>query len=342
MPRSGWLAALACALFASTAVAAELPKVVVLSAEPPPPQGFVEALRIQAAGSFSVVQSGNVSGASLPAKLASSEGPIDEQKGSVGIWVERSGSGGDKSEFLVYVVTRRHDRVLVEVVRLPGTDSPETDRALALKVREVIETVLVASDEPDVAPAMVAPPSREAESRRARASVTPLLSAELLGASGGDGTGASVLGAVLGAGVAWNGRGFGVEALASGFATTGSEREVAGSRVSSHELGLEASLRGLLVAQDFSAGGFAGFGVRRVSALGASVDGREGSAVRWVPELHVGPEVRAALGSAVDLRAALGLELALRRQRFSVLGREVSDLGSTRATAEIGVVVRFE
>lgn len=339
---------LAVVLFSLGARAAELPRIVLFGTEAgPAPSGFAEALSIQLAG-FAALERGRDLEGTLPEKLDRVKAALSARS-VVAVWVERVPSGDTEQEYVVHVASRRHDRVLIAVVRLPGPESAEIDRALALKVREVIAQVLAASVE-HAAVAPPEPPRTEPPPRprppRPPAPESPragvVLDVSLLGASSGNGGGDEQLGARLGAGARLRGAGWTVEALVSGGAASGSRTEQRGREVETRELLALASARVLLSSRWAAAGAYASAGTRIVSASGRATDGRTGDATKLVPMVILGPEVRAALGDSVALRAAMGIELALRRQRFSVEGDVLGDVGSLRGVGEVGVVVAID
>lgn len=325
-------------LLTATLAAAPPPRVLVLDTETPAPQGFVDALRIQAAGVAEVEHAGKVEG-TLSQKVNGVGAPLGEHDASVGVWVEQLSQGEAGTEFLVYVVTRRKNRVLVEVVRLPGGEEPETDRALAIKVRDVLDTLFAGTGEPTLEQPMVT----RAQSETPRTGTTPswfwLVQAGLVGVSAGNGSTEQQLGGAIGTGARYRARGWLAEALLAGWLLNGTESEASGARVRTRELELNAGVRALIANDDLAAGAHLEFLTRFVSADGTASDGRTGDVFRLVPALRLGPEVRILFGPNVALRVAAGADLALRRQRFSVTGDEIVDLGSLRGSAEAGVII---
>jgi hypothetical protein len=331
-----WLA-FAAVLWVSPTHGERLPRVLVLDTERPAPPGFVDALRIQAAGLAEVVTGGRVEGATS-AKVSGVEAPLETARASVGVWVESS-----DDLHLVYVVTRRRNRALVEVVRLPGDTSPETDRALAIKVRDVLETVFAgAGGQRDLTPTLRperAPGSSPRERPAPESHWSWLLQGGAAGVTGGNGSNDGELGAALATGARHGARQLFVEGVAGLWLLEGTDRNVARAAVRTRELELSLSLRGLVDVETFAVGAHFGFVSRVVAAKGTAPDGRTGEATSLVPLLRLGPELRWRATRNVDLRAAGGFDLALARQRFSVVGEPVTDLGTTRTSYELAVVV---
>jgi hypothetical protein len=310
------------------------PKVIVFGTEAgPAPHGFVQALAIQCAGSAEVQAAGSVAG-SVSDKLRAVDRPLRDQNASVGIWVERS-SNATVGEFSVYVASRRKDRVLVQVVRLPGRDEPETDRALALKVSEVLDRVLAASG--DVTTLVAEPEPAQASSDVVRWQPVAFVGFALASA----GNGSTELGATVGAGVRRASPAFVAELTLELRPFLPVDAHAQAGDVRTRELDLLLRGHALSSGGPLAAGLELGVGTGIWSATGTAPDGRTGDATRAVPFVHAGPEVRVALGSAVTLRLEGGLDLALRRQRFSVLGSEVADVGTVRGSGDLSVLVAF-
>jgi hypothetical protein len=341
--------ALVCGLwacsFAANLLAAPPPRVLILDTETPAPEGFVDALRIQAAGVAEVEHSGKVEG-SLAQKVEGVAAPLAEREASVGVWVERLSTG----EALVYIVTRRKSRVLVEVVRLPGGESPETDRALAIKVRDVLDALLSGAGEPSLEQQMVTPTPAAKPGSTPTPTPTPvpappprswfwLVQAGFVGVSAGNGSTDGQLGGAIGTGARYRGDGWMLEGLLAGWLLNGTDSAGAGARVQTRELELNLGIRGLLAGDLLAAGVHVELLTRLVTADGTAPDGRTGDAFRVVPALRAGPELRLEFAPNVALRLAIGADLALRRQRFSVTGNEIVDLGGVRGSAEAGVVI---
>jgi hypothetical protein len=324
-----------------TALASGQHKVLVLAADSEePPQGFVQELTIQLAGSMSVERGGEVRGA-LRERLEAVVRPLEQHHASVGVWVERAGPAGSEPEFLVYVVSSRRGRVLVEIVRLPGPESPETERALALKVREVLETVVQPGREPDVA-APIRPPVAAARkgttAERAHARWSATFEGGVTGASAASSKDDPEVGAAFAAGARFADGTLLAEAVLGAGWSSGTHTERGRARTDTN--GWEASLswRALHASDALAVGLDLAVGARVVRADGVAPDGKSGKATKVVPSLRAGPEVRVALSRSVSLRAAGGLEYALIRQTFSVGGVVTTDLGHARGTGWVGFV----
>lgn len=333
---------LLCVSSPRAALCDSLPRVLVLDTEQPVPPGFVDALRIQAAGVAEIVTGGEVKG-TLPEKVKGVDAPLESQRASVGVWVEVS-----NELHLVYVVTRRRNRALVEVVRLPGGASPETDRALAIKVRDLLDSLFAGSGgEPEVV-STLRPERAEARPTPAPAPTPPpapalswswLLQGGFAGVTRGNGSMDGQLGAALASGVRRGSRTWFLEGLAGVWFLSGTDDDFRGAAVRTRELELELSSRALFARERFALGLHLDAALRVLSAHGTASDGRTGEATSFIPLLRLGPEARFRASKNVDVRGAGGFDLALRRQRYSVVGEEVTDLGTMRGSFELGVVV---
>ncbi|MBK7583443.1 MAG: hypothetical protein IPI67_25035 [Myxococcales bacterium] len=326
---------------AGSASAQPRTKILILGSDAgPPPEGFVEALSIQLAGSMTMERSGEVRG-SLQERLRGVGKPLTAHRASVGVWVERTAAPGASPEFLVYVVTPRQDRVLVQVVRLPGPESPETERALALKVREVLDSVVQAGRDPDVSAPLRAERAHPPTSapRPTMTHWAPLFVGDLTGASAGNALYDPQLGAALGAGARVQRASVAGEAVLTAGWASGAHSERSGGTADTSEFELGIGLRALYVSETVAAGLDTGVWARAVRAEGTAADGRSGRSTKLVPALRAGPEVRVNVTDSVAVRTAVGLDVALVRQSFSVAGEVVSDLGRVRGVGSVGLVV---
>jgi hypothetical protein len=339
--RALFAAALLCATVSAESAR---PRIFVFDTDAgPAPTGFVQALQIQLADRATLGPGAKVQG-SLSERLDQASAALQASDASVALWVERVSMGQDSTEFLVHVVSRRRDRVLVQVVTLPGPESPETDRALAVKVTEVLTSVLDAQSV-DLAPAIVerrepAAPAVQKRSAGPRAGV--VVEAGALGASSFNGDDDAQLGATASAGARLSYSALQAEAVARFGAASGMQAAGQGGTVETNEMLVAGALRVLLAGRYGSVGGHAGAGVRIVQARGEAEDGRTGEASRTVPFVAFGPEARANLSPSIALRAGLGMEVALRRQVFAVEGAPVAELGTVRGLAEMMLVIVIE
>lgn len=131
---------LGCWLPAGLAVAQ--PKVLLLtpagdSARP----GFVQALQIQLARDASLETGVTLAEGKLAGRVRSATQLASQHHALLAVWVEASPATDTSHDLLLYVVGERDGRALVEVLRLQSAADPSADRSLALKVREVLDTL---------------------------------------------------------------------------------------------------------------------------------------------------------------------------------------------------------
>jgi hypothetical protein len=190
------------------------------------------------------------------------------------------------------------DRALLAVEPVEERPEPDVDRALALKVREVLET------------------------SRAQPSVSPQRPhAVLLELGGALSAGAHTRAlAVLALGLrATRARRFGELVV---FGRLASRLEQA--RVREHEWELGLSARAGFVHGRFSLGPALDLGVVRARAYGRSEDGRSGDAALALPRFGLALDLRVTVHRALTLRFAPTLQLDPVAHRFSVEDRALS------------------
>jgi hypothetical protein len=86
-------------------------------------------------------------------------------------------------------------------------------------------------------------------------------------------------------------------------------------------------------------GVFVAAGARLVDVEGTTSRGQRGSLRRTVPALSLGPELRVGVVRWLDVRMAVGADMSLHRQRFTVNDDLLLDLRTVRAVADLGVVI---
>lgn len=132
-------------LFWVAGIASAEPTVAVLTAsEGPERPGFVEALRIQLAGSAAVTPGGVLASGTQSERVEAAVEATRRAGATVSVWVEGPVVRADgRRELVVYVVGEARGRAVMEVVRTPAERSadrpdPAVDRSLALKVRALL------------------------------------------------------------------------------------------------------------------------------------------------------------------------------------------------------------
>ena len=342
------LASLVVALFSAIWLAPAPPsgaRVVVLSTSDGDSAGFVSALRIQLVGAGAVEEGPTLEGRGTAENIAQATALVSEGRYSLAVWVEKGVANGGERDYVLYVVGQKQGRALVEVFRLPEAEGAAADRALAIKVREVLDALLFApAAEPEtvsewVSPEPPPPPVVIAGVSPARA---PSWLAELEVRAVVAVPESEVEPSVLAAGGRrwflgrWSVDAFGGVELGAGLAVESAEGEVETS-VS----GAVAGARAMTTWSELSFGVSAVGALRRVSGKGTTPQGTTGTESVWIPSIGAAVEVRWPASGRLQGKASLGSEVALVRQFFAVNDQPVADLGRLRPSAALGIAFFF-
>jgi hypothetical protein len=314
---------------------------------------FRDSLRIQLAGLVTLVDGGPLPGATAAARQSEAVRRTREADAALAVWLEAGESPG---HVLLSFVVPQGQRALVRVERISdggerGGSPAELGRALALKVREVLEGVppRPAPLPPPPTPPPPTPQGPQTPTPPARptapTSPAPPRVAALLEAGGlffsGAGT-VSLQGGFRAAG--------GMRLLAGRVAfdavglvhiSSDLSAEKAGGRVNVSELDVGG---GLSVGHRWSRlhlGGQVEAGARLLHGQGFSGGSPTGDAHRTVPWLYVGPGLGLRLWRWFELRASVGPELSFVLQRFAVAGVPVAELGRVRGRLGLSLLSVF-
>ncbi len=247
----------------------------------------------------------------------------------VALWMRPGADGW----FALQALARSRASGPTELARAQSGLSADVDRTIALKARDGLERLLAPPARP------VAPPSTIAkEPMLVKEPLRPVASVDAVWRVGvGAAAGTAVNGKVeLGCGVGSSTPSLRWEATAS-FALA--SRSVLGApRVETSEwgAGLQLAALGALGAR-YAAGAFVEVGGRWLTARSTLPDGRGGEAEALVPSVALGPEVRRSLGLGLEAIAAVGVDVAIRSQRFAIDGATVADLGRFRLQARLAL-----
>jgi hypothetical protein len=322
------LLVIAATLGTVTSAAHAQPRVLVMRrAEGPDRPAFDQALRIQLVGEAELSTGPPLGGETLPDRVEEAAAAVGREDAVIGAWLE---SGETRGELHLFIVGRRRQRALIEVARLPADQGPDVDRTLALKVREVLDSVLASqSERADVAGAL------DTVGGRGRFTVALGFFAATPSGSVDHQLGAS-LGAHLGLPL---GPLMAEAAVGMRFPTDLSASRGRVGRVSIDELSpwLDLHLHG--GDGDLRVGGYAGVVLRVLMAEGVTDAGTVGTATVLAPALGLGAEGRLRLGDWLWLGLGLGGELTLHRPAFSLNRREVADVGRLRAVGQLSLVI---
>lgn len=315
-------------------------------------QGFEQALQIQFSDQANVRPAFGLASGPLALRVDSAIQTVRREKADVGLWLEPSGQRG---EWLLYVVAARSGRVLVEVMNVPGEGGPEEERGLAIKTHEVLESSVMrekdsssltlepkAPAKPKSEPAPCPPPPKVAKAKAPEppSPVQVALEAGLLLASKGGSLD-------LQYGLFANGRldyrirehGYVAGSLGLRMPSRLKAEEAGVGRVTIGEWTPFLSAHGGYRAGRLHLGAFAGLLVRVFRSEGITAGETVGSSTDAAPFLSLGAEGRFDLSKRLWLRAAVGPEIALRRQRFSLNDIAVADTGFIRVAGTLSLAV---
>jgi hypothetical protein len=105
------------------------------------------------------------------------------------------------------------------------------------------------------------------------------------------------------------------------------------------EIAPALGLRRLAGGPRLSAGGAVELAARLLRARTSAIVGEDTTAWYIVPVALAAATARARLGEQVELAVLAGAEVALVRQRFTLQGTEVVDLGVVRPIAQVSVLI---
>lgn len=329
------LAALATVLGVGSARAQAEERVILLEEQAAPPrESLVQALRIQLSGLASLEREALAPGED-PRPHA--ERRADEPGALAVLWLP-TGSTERAEVTELHAVGRSQSGVRHEQVRVAGGARPDVERSLALKVREWVHALRrsraavtnardAAADEADAGAGRPASAGDVALVLSGGARVAPLSTRAQWGAAFAAGVAVrpSALRLVGGLELAWS-----------------PETELARGplRATVEELAPGLFARAELRQGDLWLGAHTGLSLSLVHAEGS--DGRErGDARVSLASARVGLHVELEVGRGFGLHAGLGLQLRLRRQRFTVAGVELIDFGRLRPAASLALAWRW-
>ncbi|MGD8860448.1 MAG: hypothetical protein PVI30_10595 [Myxococcales bacterium] len=316
-----------------------LPRVLLLQPDPPPPHdGLADALRIQLRGVATVEQATGPAPGPLPRQVRATSARAEARGALLSVWVQRPPpqDDGEAREAVLYLVGRREGRALLEVVRVPGGGGPALDRSLALKVREVVDSLQRAEAERREALLSPPPPPRP-EPHRQLGLHAAAVGAPLQGASLGQwGAQLGVLGALQ-----WAPHRVEAELGATLFPSVGVAEGPREARLT--ELSARLSIAWLHALGPAHVGARAGLTLGTVQVEGRTPDGRTGEATEVAPGALLLAEARISLGDPGPwLQLWLGAQARLTRRRYTIEGEEVADLGRLRPLLALGLGHAFD
>ncbi|RMH43271.1 MAG: hypothetical protein D6689_05865 [Deltaproteobacteria bacterium] len=311
---------------------------IVAAHDQPPPAGFADQLAIQLAGVAEVRRGGALPAGPLPQRVDAAIALADAAGAAIAVWIEPSPANAGGRDVALYVVGRRRGRVLVHVFRVDGPPGPDTDRALALRVGELVDATLTGTSTaaawlgaPSVRATPPAPRLRPVVELGVRA--TPALGAP--DATAGVAAAAGIQSATAGL----DGGAHGIETVVAFTADTGHARRTPDGDVATDDLRVAVGVRGWREFGALGLGGGLTAGVRAVRAAGHTPAGSAARTTVALPIAALGVDARWRLNSRIALRAAAGVDYSPVRELLTVNGAPVMDLGRARPFATLAAVV---
>lgn len=329
------------------------PRVIVLAtSEAPVRPAFVEALTIELVDRAAVEAGPTLEGTSLPAHMDAAFNIISQRSATLGVWIDAANAAGTSYDLVLYAIGRRRDVALVKVARVEVASGADVDRALALKVGDFLDELLV---EPAAA-SIVAVSQRSPERVPEATSHPPVAAAAASGdivarphwlfidlgahvavASGGPRPGLAIEAGLRATRDRWL-----IEYALGARAFTAADAEAPTGSAIITDRSFTASARVLVGNARRGVGVRAGFAARALDVTGIANDGTRGELRRIVPVGEIGVDARIPLGSSLALRGNIGAEIALIDEVFTLDAVVVHRGGRARGTATISVLIPLE
>lgn len=304
----------------------------------PSRDGLYAALRIQLVGVADVIRFGTLPDTAITDRVATATASVKNEKAMLAVWVEGPNKLSDgSSELVLYLVGERSGRAVVELLRLPAGKGPDVDRSLALKVREVVDT-LISTESPhqNLLNSSVKRPTQDRKPMEPGPSLSWVYGAGVIAATQ-PGTRFGLWGAALDGGVWWDLSGFRIAGEAMLHLHGQVEIVNEYGRVFIDDITPGIGMRGLVDYLPFSFGTLLGFQLRVVDATGVTLSGSEGDDQSVMPCFITALDAQLEFDTVIALRLDIGLQFALRPKLYTVNDRELAELGQPRPFAQLGV-----
>jgi len=313
---------------------------VAEDAEPRP--GFALSLRIHLPVDVAVIEAGTLrAGLSTSERIEQALGVVELHQAQAALWVEGPvlRADGDR-EFVLYVIGRRHDRAIVDVLRLTSTgdvaaSTPDTiDRSLALKVSHLLSDVTRGDDLIDT------PLSPGAPDAVVVSGESKLQALVLVGASVHSPTGSlpTQAGLRLGVGLQVADTSQWLACLWSVRLMPRSERNNASGALELEEITASLELSWLHRLGSFALGAHLGAMLRSLDATGTTALGSVGDRHSFVAGPVFGPSASWLLHSNLRIDLGARLELATQRVNYRVNDTELGDSGRVRLGLQLDLL----
>lgn len=323
------------------------PVLVLQSDVQSPRSGLLQALRIQQVR-FRVMEYQPVhAGPPLP-EPPPAFALLDKHPALLVVWTERKGAA-----LLLHIAGRRDGEPFIDQMHFEAGDEPAIDRAFALKIRDVLDELVIARlslSLPDAGP----PPRRGVEQSVPRVVLARQEPPEAawvieLGGRSMDGQGNGGHAAVV---LSGSRQARLQPGTAERFAELYTELTLApATTIRSPDGDMSTSaVEGMLGVRALTAaarhaparwlgGVHLGAGAGLVRARGTTPQGASGTVRRLVPMLAAGVEGRLRISPRLAVRAAIGAAMSLRRQRFALNEMPIVDLGRYRVQGQLSLLM---
>jgi len=323
--------------------------VLLLDEEGAAPQaGLLLALRIQLGEDARVEARPAPAGLTRAGRTQAAATLLAAEQARAVVWTEASqGSPPGEDGALTFFVLRPGSQGgadALDAQRVEGPPGPDLDRTIALKVSEIMEQAQTSSTPSEgAAPA----PGSAVSAARPPEVVAPApawrfrLLAQLAAMAAPVGaTGFGPWGPALGAGVSLRLDALRFGALAEVTWLPAVTREDAGARVQVQELTPALRLSAQTWLGSLWLGPYTAVAWSVVRAEASSADGMVDDASELSPSWLAGAGIELPLSAGFGLALDLGVQVRLRRQRFSVEGRELADSGRARPVGRLALSFR--
>lgn len=322
---------------------AQVALLVAEDAEPRP--DFALSLRIHLPPDMAVLEVGTLrAGTSRSERIEQALGAVELHQAQAALWIEGPVTRGDGDrEFVLYVIGRRGDRAIVDVLRLTSTgdaaaSTPDNiDRSLALKVSHLLTDVARGDDLIDTP---LAPDGPEAADVSEDSKLEALM---LVGASLHSPTGSlpTQAGLRLGVGLQLADASEWIGCLWSVRLMPRNERRNTAGALDLEEITSSLELSWLHRLGALSVGANLGAMLRSLDAAGTTELETVGDHHAFVAGPVFGPSVSWLLHP--NLRVDLGarLELAMQRVRYRVNDTELADSGRVRFGVQLDLLAQL-
>jgi hypothetical protein len=299
--------------------------------------GLGSALRIQLTGAAEVEVRDLPENAGVSRRMQTASELTQAEDVLLVVWAEPAVELADGSrEAVLYAVGHKQGRALVEIVRVRGGEGPDVERSLALKVREVVDEVRHNREQAAPSDLMLEPAAAAADvtAEQPAWGARVSLAGALAPLSGSD---LGQWGARLAGGPAWRDGVLRISGLLELAVFPELEVEVPSAEVRLFELAPGALAHAQWRQADVWIGLRAGLSLSFLAAQGhnAASSGEVSGLV--APSWTFGVDVELPIGRGVGVAAALDLQARIRRQRFTVAGDQVVDLGRLRPLVSIAL-----